>query len=167
MGDAGAPLDAGLAGYNASRVFGRALPAVAFHPRPKRRTGVKLLSGEEATQDPLAATAAEPEEEEEEEEAVAGGTYGETPAAGAKPKRPREIISFLKPNLTVAVVDDFTVYNAKAVPDHVRCVCVGGRSEGGLIIFCRLGSQPSRFWAHLPHPNPSRCAPCSTSTPPP
>lgn len=125
MGDAGHPLDASLPGFNASRVFRRALPAVAFHPRPKRVTGVKLLSGEEPNQHPLSKVDAV----EEEEEAVVGGVYGETTTTTTK--RPREIISFLKPNLTVAMIDDFTVYNAKAVPDHVNmgwkwvvCVCV-------------------------------------------
>lgn len=157
MGDAGAPLDASLPGFNASRVFGRALPAVAFHPRPKRVTGVKLLSGEEPNQHPLSKV-----EEVEEEEEVVGGGYGET--AAAPTKRPREIISFLKPNLTVAMIDDFTVYNAKAVPDHVSvCVCamVGGRARAKTHHPCVPPYPPFLL------PTPPRWPPCSTSTPPP
>ena len=41
---------------------------------------------------------------------------------------PRKIISYLKPNMTVAVVDDFQVYGAKAIPAQVRtglgCTCL-------------------------------------------
>ena len=32
----------------------------------------------------------------------------------------REIISFLKPNITINIIDDFTKYNKNAVPVHVR-----------------------------------------------
>ena len=43
---------------------------------------------------------------------------------------PRKIISYLKPNMTVAIVDDFQVYGAKAIPPQVSikvaCTCLFG-----------------------------------------
>ena len=70
-----------------------AAAVVYFAPRPKRREGVNLLSGEAAEKRP------------DEELAANEG--------------PPEWISFLKPNVTITMVDDFTPYAADKVPDHV------------------------------------------------
>lgn len=67
-----------------------------YLPRPKRRQGINLLSGAEAQQDALAATAA------------------------PDPAEPTEIISLFVPNVTFAMVDDFTAYPENSVPQHVR-----------------------------------------------
>jgi Cleft lip and palate transmembrane protein 1 (CLPTM1) len=71
-----------------------------YLPRPKRREGVNLLSGAEAEQHALAAKS------------------GSEPGA---PAEPEEIISFLLPNITFAMVDDFTAYPPNGVPPHVSC----------------------------------------------
>lgn len=70
-----------------------------YLPRPKRKEGVNLLSGAEAEQDALAP---------------------EAPDDGAEEEVPREIISFFRPNITFAMVDDFTTYPQNAIPPHVR-----------------------------------------------
>ena len=66
-----------------------------YLPRPRNKTGVNLLS-----------------------------TEGEQRAAreqhALEAGRPREVISMLKPNVTIALVDDFTVYPADKIPDPVR-----------------------------------------------
>ena len=66
---------------------------VYFAPRPKRKEGTNLLSGEAAEK--------RPEEE--------------VPAAQGPP----EWIGFFKPNVTITMVDDFTAHPADKVPDHV------------------------------------------------
>lgn len=68
---------------------------VVYAPRPKRKEGVNLLSGEAAEKRP-------------EEELAAG-------------EGPPEWIGFYKPNVTITMVDDFTAYPADKVPDHVSC----------------------------------------------
>ena len=35
---------------------------------------------------------------------------------------PPEWIGFLKPNITICMVDDFTAHPADKIPDHVRCL---------------------------------------------
>jgi hypothetical protein len=35
-------------------------------------------------------------------------------------EKPREVISYLKPAVSIALVDDGTSYPAKALPEHVR-----------------------------------------------
>ena len=66
-----------------------------YLPRPRNKTGVNLLS-----------------------------TEGEQRAAreqhALEAGRPREVISMLKPNVSIALVDDFTVYPADKIPDPVR-----------------------------------------------
>ena len=66
-----------------------------YLPRPRNKTGVNLLS-----------------------------TEGEQRAAreqhALEAGRPREIISMLKPNVSIALIDDFTVYPADKIPDPVR-----------------------------------------------
>jgi len=66
---------------------------VTFAPRPKRKVGMNLLSGEAAERRP------------EEELAADEG--------------PVEWMAFLKPNITITMVDDFTSYPADKVPEHV------------------------------------------------
>jgi hypothetical protein len=67
---------------------------VKFAPRPKRKIGVNLLSGEAAERRPEQELAAD--------------------------EGPAEWAAFLKPNITITMVDDFTSYPADKVPDHVR-----------------------------------------------
>lgn len=67
-----------------------------YLPRPKVIAGVNLLSGKN-----------------EEGEAR---TQKEQSAEADKP---REIISFLKPNLTITLVDDATVYERSAIVPQV------------------------------------------------
>jgi hypothetical protein len=66
-----------------------------YLPRPRNKTGVNLLSTE-------------------------GEQRAAREQAAAEAGRPREIISLLKPNVTIALVDDATVYPAEKVPEHVR-----------------------------------------------
>ncbi len=66
-----------------------------YLPRARNKTGVNLLS-----------------------------TEGEQRAAreqhALEAGRPREVISMLKPNVTIALVDDFNVYPADKIPEPVR-----------------------------------------------
>lgn len=64
-----------------------------FAPRPKKKEGVNLLSGEAAERRPQEELAAD--------------------------EGPAEWISFFKPNVTITMVDDFTAYPADKVPEHV------------------------------------------------
>jgi len=66
---------------------------VKFAPRPKRKVGVNLLSGEAAERRPEQELAAD--------------------------EGPAEWAAFLKPNITITMVDDFTSYPADKVPEHV------------------------------------------------
>lgn len=83
-----------------------------------------------------AAAASKKKEDETEEEAppVGGGWGGSANAKDAeggsgdtagrdKGKPPREIISFLKPNLTVAMIDDFQAYQRGKIPEQVGRFC--------------------------------------------
>lgn len=65
-------------------------------PKQKSKQGINLLSGQDSTG----------VQSTHEEQAELAAT-------------PREYISYLKPNLTIAVVDDFTKYPAKAIPQPV------------------------------------------------
>ncbi len=75
-------------------------------------------------------------EETEEEASPVGGGWGGSGAKKArkggddgkeapssKQQPPREIISFLKPNLTVAMIDDFQAYARGKIPEQVRGRC--------------------------------------------
>lgn len=69
----------------------------------------------------------EDDKEEEEVPLVGGGWGGSSSSKGAskdkkkeKPSPPREIVSFFKPNLTVAMVDDFQAYAKGKIPEQVR-----------------------------------------------
>lgn len=70
---------------------------VYFAPRPKKKEGVNLLSGEAAERRPQEELAAQ--------------------------EGPPEWIGFFKPNVTITMVDDFTAYPADKVPDHVSLHC--------------------------------------------
>jgi hypothetical protein len=65
-------------------------------PRPKNKTGVNLLSSQ-AEQD--RARLADKEQAE----------------------KPAEYINYIRPSVSVALVDDASAYPANAIPDHVRC----------------------------------------------
>ncbi len=68
-------------------------------PKQKSKQGINLLSGQDST-------GAKSTHEEQAEQ-----------AAG-----PREYVSYLKPNLTIAMVDDFTKYPAKSIPQPVSTI---------------------------------------------
>lgn len=85
----------------------RALAAVnAYLPRPKVVAGVNLLSGKN-------------EEGQERTQAEQSAEAG----------KPREIISFLKPNLTITLVDDATVYERSAIEAQVSRQALGLRGR--------------------------------------
>ena len=66
-----------------------------YLPRPRNKTGVNLLATTQA----------------EQEEARKKGE--------ADKEKPREYISFLKPFVSIALLDDATSYPSNAVPEHV------------------------------------------------
>ena len=67
-----------------------------YLPRPKNKTGVNLLATTQAEQ--------EKARESDKEEAA----------------KPAEYINFIKPYISISLIDDATAYPANAVPDHVR-----------------------------------------------
>jgi len=80
--------------YDPSAFLIKSHSVVTFAPRPKRKVGMNLLSGEAAERRP------------EEELAADEG--------------PVEWMAFLKPNITITMVDDFTSYPADKVPEHIQ-----------------------------------------------
>jgi hypothetical protein len=70
---------------------------IAFYPRPRNTTGVSLLSGEPA---PLTAPAS-------------------APAGAGNDTTQREIISYLKPNVSIQLVDHFVTYPRSQIPPNV------------------------------------------------
>lgn len=66
-----------------------------YLPRPKNKTGVNLLATTQAEQ--------EKARETDKEEAA----------------KPAEYINFIKPYISISLIDDATAYPANAVPDHV------------------------------------------------
>mmetsp|Transcript_13857 Transcript_13857/g.24278 ORF Transcript_13857/g.24278 Transcript_13857/m.24278 type:complete len:620 (+) Transcript_13857:140-1999(+) len=87
---AGATINPDASDFNEDVVFGRPFNLITYLPRRKNTTGVKLLSGVQ----PL-------------EKVV------------KKEEGPREIISFIRPNLTIQAVDHFQVYPKNAVPAQI------------------------------------------------
>ena len=73
---------------------------VAYLPRPKVEAGVNLLSGKN--------------------DAGEERTQAEQSAEAAKP---REIISFLKPNITISLIDDQSAYERSAILPQVQPLC--------------------------------------------
>lgn len=67
-----------------------------YLPRPKNKTGVNLLATTQAEQEKARVT--------DKEEAA----------------KPAEYINFIKPYISISLIDDATSYPANAVPDHVR-----------------------------------------------
>ncbi len=74
-----------------------------YLPKPRNKTGVNLLATTHA----------------EQEEARRKGE--------ADKEKPREYISYLKPAVSIALLDDATAYPANAVPDHVSTTPYLGR----------------------------------------
>lgn len=66
-----------------------------YLPKPRNKTGVNLLATSQA----------------EQEEARKQGLVDK--------EKPREYLSYLKPSVSIALLDDATAYPANAVPDHV------------------------------------------------
>lgn len=66
-----------------------------YLPKPRNKTGVNLLATTQAQQ----------------EEARKQGEVDK--------EKPREYISYLKPFVSIALLDDATAYPANAVPEHV------------------------------------------------
>ena len=80
-------------------------------PKQKSKQGINLLSGQDST-------GVQSTHEEQAELAAI----------------PREYISYLKPNLTIAMVDDFTKYPAKAIPQPVSSAT--GSLQAKSVITC-------------------------------
>ena len=72
---------------------------VVYAPKPKKKEGINLLSGEAAEKRPAEELASE--------------------------EGPVPWISFLKPNVTITMVDDFSAHPAERIPEHVsvRILC--------------------------------------------
>ncbi len=77
-------------------VFAHAAELNTWLPKQKNKQGINLLSGQDST--------GAKSTHEEQAELAAG---------------PREYISYLKPNLTIAMIDDFQKYPAASVPPPV------------------------------------------------
>ncbi|EIE18938.1 cleft lip and palate transmembrane 1 [Coccomyxa subellipsoidea C-169] len=82
--------------YKNNTVFSKSAMLNRYLPRPKNKTGVNLLATTQAEQ--VDARKADKEE-----------------AA-----KPAEYISFIKPYVSIALIDDATAYPANAVPDHIK-----------------------------------------------
>ena len=76
-----------------------------YLPKPRNKTGVNLLATSQA----------------EQEEARKQGLVDK--------EKPREYLSYLKPSVSIALLDDATAYPANAVPDHVCSSLVPGLSS--------------------------------------
>lgn len=85
-----------------------------YLPRPKVVAGVNLLSGKNDK-----------------------GVERTQAEQSAEADAPREIISFLKPNLTISLVDDATVYERSQIVPQVRQSLWGLRRVGGYM-FCLM-----------------------------
>lgn len=93
---ANAPIDKSDPEYDENAVFGRVHMLNSYLPRPKNKTGVNLLKSNASE----IASAAE--------------------AAAKLQDAPREIINFLKPNISIALVDHFNAYPKNGIPPMVR-----------------------------------------------
>lgn len=85
---AGVPLTHQHPDFNEDLIFGSVHNLIAYYPRPKNATGVNLLSGD--------ALPKKPDSEEIEVQ--------------------REYVGFLKPNITIQLVDHFQAYPQKNIP---------------------------------------------------
>jgi hypothetical protein len=91
----GAPAP-GAPGHAADATWARSARLNAWHPRRKAAEGKNLLSGKNSTDD-----APMPE-----------GVLAANATA--------EVISFLRPNITITMIDDFSTYPAAAVPPQFK-----------------------------------------------
>eukprot|EP00891_Asterochloris_glomerata_P007997 jgi/Astpho2/7997/fgenesh1_pm.00119_%23_6_t len=82
--------------FDPDTIFWKTHALTAYLPEMRNKTGVNLLSSKDDS-------GSVSTQEKQKELAAA----------------PRRIISYLKPNMTVAVVDDFQVYGAKAIPAQI------------------------------------------------
>ena len=119
-------------------------------------TGEEIESEEKETEKSNATESAAASEKkkgaEEEEAPPVGGGWG----GSAKTKKddkekdapskgpPREIISFLKPNLTVAMVDDFQAYARGKIPEQVRSIRKGQRQHPRRLLLRQSDSDGER-----------------------
>lgn len=69
---------------------------ITYLPKAKSKQGINLLSGQDST-----------------------GTQSTHEEQAELAAVPREYISYLKPNLTIAMVDDFTKYTKTGIPPPV------------------------------------------------
>ena len=166
LAPAGTPLDPAAPGYDPTAVHARTWRANAHLPRPKNKTGVLLLDG--GSKDGKAGGGGGAVATDTPGRSLAG-FGGATDSGGADsaaaaadaakaPQPPREVISYLKPNLTVALIDEFSAFPANAVPPHVS-VCVGGESGREGRAWARRerggGAQRQPSLPHPSHPLPS------------
>ncbi|KAK9917974.1 hypothetical protein WJX75_000180 [Coccomyxa subellipsoidea] len=82
--------------YKNGTVFSKSTMLNTYLPRPKNKTGVNLLATTQAEQTDA--------REAEKEEAA----------------KPAERINFIKPYISISLIDDATSYPANAVPDHIK-----------------------------------------------
>ncbi|GAB4824016.1 hypothetical protein N2152v2_011062 [Parachlorella kessleri] len=82
--------------FDKGATFARSRELVAYLPKPKAKEGVNLLSGKNSTD----------------------GKASQTHSASNE----TVIVSYFKPNVTLAVVDDFSNYPAKAIPPQYKDV---------------------------------------------
>jgi len=120
----GTPLDPSAPGYDAGAIHARTWRANVHLPRPKNKTGVLLLAAGGGKKGDAEASSTPGR-------VLAGFDGGDGVAAADRasklpPAPPREIISYLKPNLTVALVDEFSAFPASGVPPHVSSHGKGG-----------------------------------------
>ncbi|CAL8463959.1 g3494 [Coccomyxa elongata] len=82
--------------YKEGTVFSKMTMLNTYLPRPKNKTGVNLLATTQAEQ--------EKARETDKQEAA----------------KPAEYINFIKPYISISLIDDATSYPANAVPDHIK-----------------------------------------------
>ncbi|KAK9812617.1 hypothetical protein WJX72_000698 [[Myrmecia] bisecta] len=92
----GASLDPSSPAYDADAIFSKSESAVAFLPKPKVKEGVNLLSGKDSL-----------------------GVEVTNMTKPVNSTAPREIVSFLKPNITISLVDDFQAYKRGGIPPQI------------------------------------------------
>ncbi|DBB17996.1 hypothetical protein WJX82_010310 [Trebouxia sp. C0006] len=92
----GKPVDRKDPAFDPDSVAVKQFQLNTWMPKQKSKQGINLLSGQDSTG--IKST------HEEQAEQAAG---------------PREYVSYLKPNLTIAMVDDFSKYPAKSIPQPI------------------------------------------------
>ncbi|KAL3148018.1 hypothetical protein ABBQ38_014310 [Trebouxia sp. C0009 RCD-2024] len=92
----GKPLDRKAANFDPDSVAVKQHELITFLPKAKSKQGINLLSGQDSSGNQ--------------------STHAEQAELAAVP---REYISYLKPNLTIAMVDDFTKYPKNGIPPPI------------------------------------------------